>query len=257
MTFPSPAEGRPPVSILMYHQVGRFNRPKRHRAVYCDVGRFAWQMAWLKRAGYHVISLDEAWQGLFRRGPLPERCAVLTFDDGYQNFADHAWPVLQQHGFPATVFLVASLVGRQADWLDDMGERPALMSGETIRRLHDEGVTFGSHAVSHVRLSALPPEQQRRQIVDSKRMLEDLLGQPVRHFCYPYGDYDEHCRDLVAEAGYRTGLTCIRGAANTADNAFEIPRKAISYGDNLLGFWWKLHMKHDRKDRPGAAVYAR
>lgn len=252
-----PVDGQPPVSILMYHQVGRFARPKAHRAVYCDVGRFAWQMGWLKRGGYHVISLDEAWRGLYQGAPLPERAVVLTFDDGYENFAEHAWPILRRHGFPAAVFLVASLVGRRADWLDDMGERPALMSGPTIRRLQGEGVTFGSHAVDHVRLSALPAHEQRRQIVDSKRMLEDLLGQPVRHFCYPYGDYDAHCRDLVAEAGYCTGLTCIRGAANTADNAFELPRKAISYGDNLLGFWWKLHMKHDRKDRPRADAYAR
>ncbi|WP_299455261.1 polysaccharide deacetylase family protein, partial [uncultured Pigmentiphaga sp.] len=233
-----------------------FPRPKAHRAVYCDVGRFAWQMGWLKHAGYHVISLDEAWQGLFAGKPLPPRAVVLTFDDGYENFAEHAWPILRKHGFPATVFLVSSLIGAKADWLDDMGERPALMSKDTIRRLHAEGVTFGSHAVTHVRLSQQTPDEQRRQIAGSKAGLEDLLGAAVRHFCYPYGDYDTHCRDLVAEAGYRTGLTCIRGAANTANNAYEIPRKAISHGDNLLGFWWKLHMKHERKDHGGEPVYA-
>lgn len=257
MMLQRPAVGQPPVSILMYHQVAPFpRRPKAHRAVYCDVGRFAWQMGWLKHAGYHVISLDEAWQGLFAGKPLPPRAVVLTFDDGYENFAEHAWPILRKHGFPATVFLVSSLIGAKADWLDDMGERPALMSKDTIRRLHAEGVTFGSHAVTHVRLSQQTPDEQRRQIAGSKAGLEDLLGAAVRHFCYPYGDYDTHCRDLVAEAGYRTGLTCIRGAANTANNAYEIPRKAISHGDNLLGFWWKLHMKHERKDHGGEPVYA-
>ncbi len=56
-------------------------------------------------------------------------------------------------------------------------------------------------------------------------------------------------RDAVARAGYKAAVTCSRGAANTAPNPFEIPRKAISYGDNLLGVWWKLAMKNALKNR--------
>ncbi|HWP17997.1 MAG TPA: polysaccharide deacetylase family protein [Burkholderiaceae bacterium] len=255
MMLQRPAVGQPPVSILMYHQVAPFpRRPKAHRAVYCDVGRFAWQMGWLKHAGYHVISLDEAWQGLFAGKPLPPRAVVLTFDDGYENFAEHAWPILRKHGFPATVFLVTDLLGQPARWLGDGMAHPPLMDVVRIRQLRAQGVSFGSHTLSHPRLSQLDTARMRREIFDSKAALEDALGEEVPDFCYPYGDYDARARDLVAEAGYRTGLTCIRGAANTADNAYELPRKAISYGDNLAGFLWKLHMKHQRKGgMPGAA----
>ena len=77
--------------------------------------------------------------------------------------------------------------------------------------------------------------------------LEDLLGEGVEHFCYPFGDYTERSRDMVQEAGYRTATTCIRGVGNLSDNPLELTRKAISYGDNLVGFAWKLHMKHERK----------
>ncbi|AKJ30624.1 polysaccharide deacetylase family protein [Caldimonas brevitalea] len=253
-----PMVGQPPVSVLMYHQVGMFPRPKAHRAAFCDVKRFAAQMAFLKWGGYSVISLEQAYRGLFEGAPLPARPVVLTFDDGYQNFKEHAWPVLQRHGFPASVFIVTEQSGRHAGWLAADFTPAPLMDHATLRQLAREGVNFGSHTLNHRRLSQLDETQQRREIFDSKAALEDVLGQPVPDFCYPYGDYDPRARDLTAEAGYRLGLTCIRGAANTADNAFEIPRKAISYGDNVIGYAWKLHMKHARKDKPAAHadVYA-
>jgi peptidoglycan/xylan/chitin deacetylase (PgdA/CDA1 family) len=237
----------PPLSILMYHQVGVFPRPAAHRAAYCHIKRFRDQLWYLKTFGFKVLSMAEAHACLFQGKPLPARSVVLTFDDGYDNFAEHAWPALQEYGFPATVFLVSALLGKTAQWLTNESPQPSLMSAATVRRLHHEGVNFGSHAVSHQRLSTLQPAQIRSEIFDSKAVLQDLLGCEVPDFCYPYGDYNPMARELVEEAGYHTGLTCIRGAANTAHNPFEIPRKAISYGDNLIGVAWKLHMKHERK----------
>ncbi|HYR26663.1 MAG TPA: polysaccharide deacetylase family protein, partial [Aquabacterium sp.] len=180
-------------------------------------------------------------------GVIAPRSVVLTFDDGYQDFHDHAWPALQEYGFPATVFLISGLIGQPARWQTDFERIAPLMDAPTIRRLQDEGVHFGSHAVNHDRLPQLDTEAVRHEVFDSKAALQDLLGREVSHFCYPYGEYDQRARDFVEQAGYQTGLTCIRGAANFADNPFEIPRKAISYGDNVLGFAWKLHMKHARK----------
>jgi len=232
----------------MYHQVGRFRAPARHRAGYCDVGRFRRQMRWLAVTGCRVISLEEALDSLFGERPLAPRSVVLTFDDGYQSFRDHAWPLLARHGFPATVFLVAERIGARADWLRDGQAHAPLMDAGTIRDLHARGVTFGSHTLDHPRLSRINAAEQHRQIDASRDRLEQLLGAPVRHFCYPYGDYDATTRDLVRQAGYVSGLTCIRGAANVAENPWELPRKAVSWGDSLVGFAWKLHCKQRRKD---------
>ena len=152
----------PPVSILMYHQVGKFPTPAQHRATFCDVDKFRAQMRFLAVAGYRVISLEDCLAGLFSESPLPKRAVVLTFDDGYQNFADFAQPILRQYGFPATVFLVAGLLGKPAQWLIDDGRLgPPLMSVATIRKLSDEGVQFGAHSMSHRRLSRLEPAQLR------------------------------------------------------------------------------------------------
>lgn len=237
----------PPLSILMYHQVGPYPRPKGHKASFCHIRQFRQQLAYLKLAGFRVISMAEAYEGLFGGGVIAPRSVVLTFDDGYQDFHDHAWPALQEYGFPATVFLISGLIGQPARWQTDFERIAPLMDAPTIRRLQDEGVHFGSHAVNHDRLPQLDTEAVRHEVFDSKAALQDLLGREVSHFCYPYGEYDQRARDFVEQAGYQTGLTCIRGAANFADNPFEIPRKAISYGDNVLGFAWKLHMKHARK----------
>ncbi len=76
------------ISILMYHQVGRFRPMRSHRANYCDAGRFARQMRLIARLGYRVIDLDTALDCLAGRRPTPKRAAVLTFDDAYENFAE-------------------------------------------------------------------------------------------------------------------------------------------------------------------------
>ena len=237
----------PPLSILMYHQIGRYPRPDAHRALFCHIDRFRAQLRYLSLAGFDVISPTQARARLFEGAPLSRRSVVITVDDGYDDFREHAWPALQEHGFPATVYLVSSLIGKQAEWLNDRAEVPRLMDAQAVRQLHREGCNFGSHAVTHPRLSTLSAQQQRQEIFDSKASLEDLTGAAVDDFCYPYGDYSLRARDLVAEAGYRTAATCIRGAANFSDNPFELTRKAISYGDNVLGFAWKLHAKQARK----------
>jgi peptidoglycan/xylan/chitin deacetylase (PgdA/CDA1 family) len=235
------------MSILMYHQIGPYPRPDAHRALFCHIDRFRDQLRYFKWAGIQVLSLEEATRCLFEGAPMPKRSVVITVDDGYDDFREHAWPALQEHGFPATVYLVSSLVGKKAAWLTDWPVQAPLMDAASIRQLRREGCGFGSHAATHPRLSQLVPDAMRAEVFDSKAALEDLLGEAVPDFCYPYGDYNERTRDLVAEAGYRSATTCIRGAANFSHNPFELTRKAISYGDNLIGLAWKLHAKHARK----------
>lgn len=245
MTISPPAS--PPLSILMYHQIGRYPSPDAHRALFCHIDRFKDQLRYFKWMGIDVLSMDQALACLFKGTPLRRHAVVITVDDGYEDFREHAWPALREHGFPAMVYLVSSLMGRTSSWQKHRSDPAPLMTQETVRQLHREGCHFGSHTLTHSRLSKLSAADQRSEIFDSKDALEDLLGSEVNHFCYPYGDYSLRARDMVQEAGYQTATTCIRGAANLSDNPFELTRKAISYGDNLIGFAWKLHIKQARK----------
>jgi peptidoglycan/xylan/chitin deacetylase (PgdA/CDA1 family) len=235
------------ISILMYHQVGEFSRPATHRANYCHIRRFKAQMAWLHRFGYRVIGLEDAYEVLFGGRSLAGNAVVLTFDDGYQNFYEFAFPVLKQYGFPATVFLVADLLGRKTEWLAAEKREAALMDLATVRKLRREGILFGSHTLSHPRLSAIDREWMRREVQASRRQLEILLEEEIGFFCYPYGDFDDEVVAAVREAGYKAALSCNRASSYGHEDPFKLPRKAISYGDSLAGFFWKLHMKNRPK----------
>lgn len=224
----------------MYHQVGPFQRVPSHRAVYCHHRRFARQMAYLKWAGYRVVDLAEGLAAL-RAGGLPPRAVCLTFDDGYRNFLDYAWPVLEHYRYPVTVFLVSGRIGGEADWLTAAGLAPAaLLDAQDIRRLQRAGVRFGAHSRSHPRLTRLPDAALAEEVAGSKADLEALLDAPVEGFCYPSGDFDARVRAAVAAAGFRMALTCVRGDARVTDDPLALPRKAISFGDSLLGYGWKL-----------------
>jgi len=233
----------------MYHQVGEFSHMKAHRANYCDYRRFAAQMAFLKRFGYRVLDLDHAMACLHGECPIPPRALVLTFDDAYQNFVDYALPVLQHHGFSATVYAISGWLGRRAEWFAKDPGRPIpnLMSATQLRDLRGLGIAIGSHTVNHYKLAEISPERRREELAESKAALEDLLGEEIRHLCYPSGSFNLDTVRAASETGYRTATTCLRGNAEPVDHPLALPRKAISFGDNLIGYFWKLRAKNRPK----------
>ena len=241
----------------MYHQVGEFAPMKIHRANYCDHRKFASQMSFLKRFGYRVLDLDEALACLRAERTTPRRAVVLTFDDAYKNFVDYALPVLQSHSFPATLYAISGWLGRRAEWFAKDPGRPIpdLMGASQIREVRSAGITIGSHTVNHPRLAQTPPSRQLQELKESKAALEDLLGEEIRHFCYPGGSFNLSAVRAAKESGYISATTCLRGPAEPMDHPLVLPRKAISYGDNLIGFWWKLSVKNAPK--PGLTEWRR
>lgn len=236
------------IQILMYHQVGDFKPMKSHRATYCDYRRFRRQMKWLKFGDYNVISMSDAVACLSGERPTPAKSVVLTFDDAYENFYEYALPVLQEYQFPATVYAISGMLGKNAEWLAADGHNtPPLMDAVRLRELLALGIEVGSHSACHVRLAEQSSQRIRDEVFHSKAGLEDALGHEVAHFCYPYGSHDMRVVECVAEAGYRTGTTCERAQAKAGNDPLTLPRKAVAWGDSLIGVWWKIHMKNTPK----------
>lgn len=245
------AEQTSGINILMYHQIGAFAPMRTHRSTYCDHRRFARQMAYLDRFGYTVLSMDAVLECLAGRRPIPPRAVALTFDDGYENFYEYAFPILARHGFPAMVYLIAGLLGQPSHWFAASGrDTPPLMSAARIRELHRQGIDFGSHTVNHLKLAEQDEATIRREVGEARTRLEDVLDSAVTHFCYPYGSHDLRAVEAVEAAGYRSATTCVRAPARLGDDRLLLPRKAISFGDNLLGYWWRLHVKNRPKQPP-------
>jgi peptidoglycan/xylan/chitin deacetylase (PgdA/CDA1 family) len=230
----------------MYHHVGRFPWPRHQRTVHCHVDRFARQMAWLAQSALSVISMDRALEAIEGRAPLSKPSIVLTFDDGFQDFYDYAWPILKSHNFPATVFAISDRLGMKQDWPDLplYGSRQ-LMDAATLRLLANEGLDIGGHTATHPRLHELEPKARDAEIRAAKKRLEDTLSREVRHFAYPFGDYDNDARERVAAAGFYSAVTTVRRRADLTVNAFEIPRICISNRDGWIRFLYKASRRYN------------
>lgn len=192
-------------------------------------------LARLKQQGLYTIDLMEAVGRLQRCEMFPERCFVITFDDGYRNFYSEAFPVLQQLGMSATVFLTVAETGDATTRLPSLSGREMLSWGE-IREMHATGsIQFGAHTVTHPDLTKLPAARVESEVANSKAIIEDALGNPVLCFAYPYGRYDRRSREI---AGRHFGCACSDrlGLITAASDPLALERVDAYYlrSDRLL-----------------------
>ncbi len=230
---PATASGAPAADrlpILMYHRVAPTGPRARERwRVTPDA--FSEQLAALAAHGYCSIQLAD-WQRAMEQGrPLPPRPVLLTFDDGYDDFAEHAWPMLQRHGFGALAFIVTGCVGTHNSWDADASSE-ALMDWTQIRALRDAGVAFGAHSVLHRRFTTMTPAEAFEEAARSRLRLEDELQLPIDTFAYPYGAEDPVIRHIVGAAGFQFGLSVRSGAARRNAPWLALPRIEVTNEDS-------------------------
>lgn len=142
--------------------------------------------------------------------PIGRRCTAVTFDDGTEDLYTHAFPILQRHNIPATIFLITSNIGM-----------PDSLKPDQIREMAGAGISFGSHTLHHAYLPSLPADRAGEEIRDSKKELEKL-GLHADLFSYPGGGFTPAVREAVREAGYRAACTTNRG-----EKRFPIDRWAM------------------------------
>ena len=193
------------LTILMYHKVDELPSDVRTPGNFVEPRLFERQLDALAAWGYRTIDFGD-WLA-YRDGgrALPKRPLILTFDDGYACFDEHAWPALRARDMGAWVFLVASQIGGVNAW--DRGERSfPLLGAERIRALHDDGVRFGSHGDAHVPLARVQRDQAAADLRRSRERLSELLGHSVDVLAYPFSNQSRAVRRLAREAGYRCAV---------------------------------------------------
>lgn len=186
--------------ILMYHAIGTVDRDPNLLCVTPD--RFAAQMTWLKRHGLRGVAVGTLLSAL--RTGRARGMVGLTFDDGYAGIVDGAVPVLREHGFSATVFVLPGKLGGVNDW--DVGTPWPLLSRSQLAEVAAAGLEIGSHSASHAALAGASLEVLAAEVAGSRAVLSEMTGQPVRGFAYPYGSADQRARDAIRAAGY--GYAC-------------------------------------------------
>jgi peptidoglycan/xylan/chitin deacetylase (PgdA/CDA1 family) len=196
----------------MYHKVDRILPGTRYPGNHVLPEAFDQQLAELRRWNYQSITLEQWIAYKEKRAGLPHNPIIITFDDGYRSTYHTAWPILRRYGFSATVFLVASLIGKTNAWDVDERQEPLLNERE-IREMQREGIDFGSHTQSHRALTRIPLEEAAHELAESRKTLESVLDRPVTTLCYPFAKQNRAIRGLARKVGYDAAVIG-RGGTN-------------------------------------------
>ncbi len=234
----------------MYHQID--DAPRKgasFRSLYVAPGAFARQMGLLRFLGYRGLSMTALMPYL--TGAKRGRVVGITFDDGYLNTLHNALPVLKTHGFSSTCYAVSQRLGQSNDWDQEVGMAFApLMSAAQLREWVAGGQEVGAHTRHHLYLPQLTDAECNHEITACQTELQEAIGSPVRHFCYPFGGYCYRHADMVEQAGYATATTTTRARCQVGDDLWQLPRVTVVRSTMLALFWIKLATTYEDRHTP-------
>ncbi|MGR3932529.1 polysaccharide deacetylase family protein [Streptomyces sp. BRA346] len=226
-----------PVPILMYHAVAHTPARATH-ALSVSPGAFAEQMELLGASGFTPVTcarLADAWRG---GDALPPNPVLITFDDGYEGVHRHALPVLERHGFEATLFASTGwLRGRY----ETDGALDVMLDWGQVRELAAAGMEIGGHSHTHPQLDQLGDERLRFEVVRCRDILEAELGRPPVSFAYPYGYSDRRVRQVVRDAGFAVSLAVGNALADRRQGPYALRRVTVRRGTGIDAFARLVH----------------
>ncbi|MEG4108429.1 sulfotransferase [Microcoleus sp. S13_C5] len=194
---------------------------------------FEQHLQYLKQHGYYSASWQDWQRAKQAKTPLPGKAVLMTFDGGYLDFFQYAWPLLKRFNFTATVFIVAESIGKTNSWEKAEFEEVQLMGWPEILQLRDTGIEFGSMSATHQPLTALSPTEIVREGAKSRAILEQGLEKSVKYFAYPYGDFDPIVAHLIGATGYTFGVSYRSSFSRFDDALLSLPRLQVTAENTL------------------------
>ncbi|MBV8847422.1 MAG: polysaccharide deacetylase family protein [Bryobacterales bacterium] len=212
--------------ILTYHSLDVSGS-----VISVDPAVFRQHMSWLAQTGTQVVPLERIFES--------PGAVALTFDDGFRNFYELAFPVLQQYRFPATVFVVTGYCAGKNDWpsqpaLPHVPTLP-LMNWSELQNLAAAGIDLGSHTINHSRMATLSDADTERELRASQEAIEDRTGKPVMSFAYPYGESTPQIREAVRKR-FRVACGTKLAYVSPESDPAELPRLDTFYLQEKLWF---------------------
>ncbi len=208
--------------IFAYRQIA----PDGFNAVTTQV--FSQQLQQLKKQGYYSVSWENWQNAKLTKTALPGKPVLLTFDGGYLDFFEYAFPLLKQFDFTATVFVVTDSIGKTNSWEKADSEAVQLMGWPELRQLRNAGIDIGSLSATYQPLTGLSPTEIVREGAKSRAILEGGLGKPVKCFAYPYGSVDQIVEHLIGAIGYTFGVSYGSRFSSFADSLLSLPRMQVT-----------------------------
>ena len=204
--------------ILMFHYTGPLpsDADVFRRDLTVSRALFEEQLASLADGDVETVTLDGLFEHLEGREPLPTRAVALTFDDGYADNYEVAFPLLQRYGTVGTFFVATGLIGQ-----------PGYMTWDQLAEMGAAGMAIEAHSISHADLTKIAPDQLVRELAAPKQELEARLGRPCRFLAYPAGRFDSAVIRATKAAGYTAAVTTQHGLPHTAAGPFELSRVRV------------------------------
>lgn len=223
------------VPVLMYHGVGTVDEDP--FSLFVSPRRFRQQMWALRLLGLRGVSLGDLGDAVSHH--QADGLVGLTFDDGYRDVFSSVTPVLERHGYRATMFVVSGLLGGENVW--DPPPRRQLITADEVRELARRGWEIGAHGVMHAALTELDSDQLHHEVFASRATLADVTGAEPRCFCYPYGFVNAAAVDAVRDAGY--SYACAVPRIPGLSETLAIPRVGVAQRDKMLRFVARIFLR--------------
>ena len=217
----------------MYHHVRNYNNPSDpiNTNLSVPVESFREQVRALKNAGYQTITFNN----LLNR-QIVEKPIIITFDDGYQDVFDSAYPVLRENNQTGTVFVMSNFIGS-----------PGYLDKEKIELMLKGGFELGSHTISHPDLAKADPSTLEYQIKSSKEILEKEFSRPIEVLCYPSGRHNLQVIEIARRAGYRAAVTVNFQAPS--NDLLTLPRVRVNNTDTAESLLTKIENFNQANNR--------
>ncbi|UPO96400.1 polysaccharide deacetylase family protein [Cetobacterium somerae] len=234
--------------VIMYHRVIKDESEKGVHGTYVTVEQFEEQMKYLKKKGYETVTFKDLLNNRYKqRFDKDKKWIMLTFDDGYKDNYENAFPILKKYQFKGIIYVLDGIEYNKWD-VDNPGnpeKRFTLMNQDELLEMQNYGIEFGGHTSTHPRLAELSTEQVKSEIINSKSNIEKIIGRELLSFAYPYGSLNEEVKRIPQEAGYKFAVATDSGSIVFSDDLFEIRRIGIFPTNNLFNFKRKVSGKYN------------
>jgi peptidoglycan/xylan/chitin deacetylase (PgdA/CDA1 family) len=234
------------IPILMYHHVAPINYESRNPDLYVSPEQFELQLKYLSENGYKTIDFEELLDHWENNVPLPRKAIIITFDDGFENNYNHAFPLLKEYNTKGTIFLVTDFIGNFYTWTNKTSNPPeSLLTWEQIKEMLSSGIKFGSHACTHKDLTKISEAEAYDQLKFSKEILEEKLKTKIVVLTYPYGSFNSKVIEITKKTGYECACSTIRGNRHTSKDKYTLKRVMIHHDTTLKRFQYYLTRFYD------------
>lgn len=234
--------------VIMYHRVIKDESEKGVHGTYVTVKQFEEQIRYLKKKGYETVTFKDLLNNRYKqRFDKNKKWIMITFDDGYKDNYENAFPILKKYKFKGIIYILDGIEYNKWD-VDNSGnpeKKFALMNQNELLEMQKYGIEFGGHTSTHPRLAKLPTDKVKTEIINSKSNIEKLIGKELLSFAYPYGSLNEEVKNVPQEAGYKFAVATDSGSIVFSDDLFEIRRIGIFPTNNLFNFKRKVSGKYN------------